>query len=77
MKYNGVEIKRNTIIAFTKEDVEYVGKVDYIRYSRYLRGEWGDIEVDPLVDTFKVLRMYDGTLTHEGEVYNATHATRI
>ena len=77
MRYNGIDVKRNTIIAFTKDDVEYVGKVDYIRYSRYLRGEWGDIEVDPLTDTFKVLRLHDGTLTKEGEAYNATHQQRI
>jgi hypothetical protein len=76
MKYNEQEIKKNTVIAFTKDDVEYMGKVDYIRYARYLRGEWGSVEVDPLVDSFKVLRTFDGKLTHDGEVYNATHAIK-
>lgn len=77
MKYNGTEVKRNTIISFFKDGEEYVGKVDYIRYSRYLRGDWGDYELDPLSENFKILRMYDGTLTHEGEVYNSTHPDRV
>ena len=77
MKYNGTEVKRNTTIQFIKDGKEYVGKVDYIRYSRYLRGDWGEIELDPLSESFRILRMHDGTLTHEGEVYNATHSDRV
>jgi len=77
MRYNDTEVKRNATILFIKDNIEYVGKVDYIRYSRYLRGDWGDIELDPLVDSFKVLRLHDGTLTHDGEVYNSTHSMKV
>ena len=77
MKYNGAEVKRNTTIQFFKDGEEYVGKVDYIRYSRYLRGDWGDYELDPLSENFRILRSHDGKLTHEGEVYNSTHSEKV
>ena len=79
MIYNGQEVKRNAVIRFTtaKFGITGVGKIDYIRYGRYLRGDWGEIEVDPLVDAFEVLRTYDGKLTPDGEAYNMAnpHAT--
>lgn len=75
MKYNDQEIKKNTVIRFLKAKTgeSNVGKVDYIRYGRYLRGDWGETEVDPLVDNITILRTYDGKLTSAGEAHNVAN----
>jgi hypothetical protein len=73
MVINNLVIKVGTVVLFRKNNMEYVGQVDYIEQDRFLHGSWGKEILFPEEENFSILRSYDGKLTEAGQAYNKMH----